>query len=977
MRKFLSLLVLSFLASLTVLGAQNNQSPHLRGKVLDSTALPMAATDVKVYKGTAKPKSATEQPFKTAQTNTNGDFDIEVPAGDYFIEISAPDFNVYSQAVKAAASLQPLSVTLTVKTFETVVDVSSQTNEVGVDPNDSLTTDTITGDALLDLPENEEDLLAYLQELAAARGIVGDELNIRVDGFENTYLPNRNEIQEIRIVNTSFSADGGGGPRIEIVTRPGTGFWTGNLGFTFADESLNARNPLTSATSRKPSSQQRNFDGQLRGPIIPGKVTSTISIQNSESESEGNALRAVGINGPINEGVTGMTRSRNFRFNPNWTISKTHNLVSSFQYQTSRTENQGIGGFTLPERASDRKGHNWTLQMTERANFNARLTNEFRIQVRKNVNETVPVTNAMAINVADAFNGGGATNRSHSQTTDYQIGNQVRWQATRKLMLTMAGEANYHKSNNDSENNYLGTYSFASLADYCYAEGFVGSSCQEYQTIVTDANNSGVTPVFFNSVGTPIAITGIPTRFTITQGNPAITVSQAEFAAYVQGELRLTPRAQVSFGARYQVQQHLKDYDNLAPTAGISYQLNTKQNWQTVVRAGARMNYSTYGMGNWETLLRNNAAYQTNYEILNPDYPNPDLSSLTALANATATTQRIRAENYSAGYTFVPTFSLDQQLPKGHRLSFNFQISRGLHQTRNRNINAPYPGTALPADILALLNFRSFDRALQDATRAQGRAFVDALRPDPTMGNISMAESSGSSLTKNFSIQYRVQNKRVLWNKFQIGGTVSWNMNWAQDDSGTPMNNYDWASEWGRSTNDQRHRISGSLNIQAPWNLRFNFQQVGWNSGRPYNITTGTDLNGDGSNNDRPDGLARNSGTGPNTFNPMNMTITKLIVLSNPSRPAPANDYAEPQRGGGGFGGGGGGFGGGGGGNGGGRGPQGRQIQLSVQVRNLFNSTVRSNISGVMSSPLFGQPTGGGRGRTITLSLQTSLGQLF
>ena len=62
--------------------------------------------------------------------------------------------------------------------------------------NDSLTTDTITGDALLDLPDNEEDLLAYLEELAAARGIVGGELDIRVDGFEQSaFLPNRNEIR--------------------------------------------------------------------------------------------------------------------------------------------------------------------------------------------------------------------------------------------------------------------------------------------------------------------------------------------------------------------------------------------------------------------------------------------------------------------------------------------------------------------------------------------------------------------------------------------------------------------------------------------------------------------------------------------------------------------------------------------------------------------------------------------------------------
>jgi hypothetical protein len=46
-------------------------------------------------------------------------------------------------------------------------------------------------------------------------------------------------------------------------------------------------------------------------------------------------------------------------------------------------------------------------------------------------------------------------------------------------------------------------------------------------------------------------------------------------------------------------------------------------------------------------------------------------------------------------------------------------------------------------------------------------------------------------------------------------------------------------------------------------------------------------------------------------------------------------------------------------------------------VTNLFNSTVRTNVSGVLSSQYFGQITGGGQGRTIRLSIQTNLGQLF
>ena len=1004
MRKLFSFLILSLMVAVTVLGAQNNNQAggtmHLKGKVLDSTNLPMASTTVKVFKGTTEPKAGTAA-VKEGVTDNNGDFDLEVPPGDYFIEVSAPDFNPFKQAVKANATMQPLAVTLTVKTFEQVIEVAGNANEVGVDTDSSLTTDTLTGDALLDLPDNEEDLLAYLEELAAQRGIIGGDLQILTDGFANSYLPNRNEIAEIRIVNTSFDAGGAGsGPRIEIVTRPGTGAWTGNVGFNFGDESLNAAAPLT---NRKPASQTRNFDAQLRGPIMPGRITATIGIQNNENESEGNAIRAIYITGPVNVGISRIRRDRTFRFGPTVTLNKVHTINSNFSYTDSKTDNGGVGGFTLPERATNSKSHNWTIQATETANLKATLRNEFRFQVRNNTATTLPLTDAVAINVQDAFNGGGAPNRNANSSRDFVIGNTTRWQAKRTLTLTMAGEANLHKNHSDSRNNYLGTYRFGSIHDYCVAEGYIGSQCQITKSYVDDAAALGINPTFCVQPGTgilhgnsdcdlfdesgrringqPVPISGVPTQFNITTGNPILDVRQSEYAAYLQGEWRLAPRAQLSFGARYQAQQHLDDYNNIAPTLGLSYQLSTKQNWQTVVRVGGRMNYQTFSMNSWEQLLRSTGPdNQTEFQVLNPTYPLPDPSTLIAVANnapSTATTIRIRAEDYASGYTLQPSFSVDQSLPKGHRLSFNFQISRGVHQSRNRNINAPFPGTPLDQDIFNKLNFRSSDPVLQAAVRAEGRAIVDSMRPDPTRGTLSQMESSGSSLTKNFSIQYRTNNKRVLWQKVMIGGTVSWNMNWAEDNNGTPMNNWDLASEWGRSSSDQRHRITGSLNVEVPWRLRFSFTGLGWNSGRPYTITTGYDLNGDGSNNDRPFGLGRNSETGPSSFNVIGMTVTKTIPLPGGARrPTPSNDYAEPQRGGGGFGGGGGG--GGGFGGGGGRGNStARQIQISVRVTNLFNSTVRTNVSGVLSSQYYGQITGGGQGRTIRLSIQTNLGQLF
>src|SRR5688572_28301928 len=526
----------------------------------------------------------------------------------------------------------------------------------------------------------------------------------------------------------------------------------------------------------------------------------------------------------------------------------------------------------------------------------------------------------------------------------------------------------YHRARSDSQNNYNGTFTFTSLHDYCYATGFVGTNCQLTKQIVDAAALAGITPAFINGAGNEVAITGVPSRYEQVTGDPVLQVSQAEFTSFIQGEWRANPRLQVSFGARYQVQQHLKDYNNIAPTAGVAYQLNTNPTWRTVIRAGARMNYSTFNLGSWEQLIRNDGqAHQFNIVILSPSFPDPFQGAGVSSTSAQANSIRRRTEDFVAPYTIQPSVSWEQGLPKRMTFNVNFQLSRGVHQSRTRNINAPYPGTPLPDDVLALLNANDFDRTIRDAKRAQGKAIVDQLRPlYPYVGNITQQESTGKSLSKNLSFQFRTpQNVPFLWGKVQIGGSVTWSMNWASDDNGNPMNSYDLASEWGRSSQDQRHRISSSLTVRVPSNIVFTLNP-GWSSGRPYNITLGRDVNGDSSNNDRPDGYAKNSGNGPSNFNTLTLRVTKTFIFasSNPAPASRANEYVEPQRGGGAFGGGGGGGGGAfGGGGGGGRGgfgggprgqQQNRQIQLTVTVNNLFNSTQRTGISGVMSSPLFG-----------------------
>ena len=990
------------LLSISILGAQAQtaqpaaQVPagmaRLSGAVKDSTGGVMVSVDVRVLQG--------EKVVAQTQTDGEGNFAVNVPPGEYRVEVAAVDFSPFRQTVQASATSAPLAITLTLAALEeTRVEVRTAGQDVGVDPESSLTSQTIVGEALLDLPENEEDLATYLQNMAARAGAADGTANIVIDGFTDGRLPSRDQIAEIRIVNNTFSAEGAGeGPRIEIITRTGTGKWQGNFNFTFGDESLNAANALT---GRKPSRQTRNYTTNANGPVIKNKLNMGFRIQSNESEGSAQSVRAVGIDGPVNFSLSSPSITRTYGIqNARYSLTPSNTINFSGSVTRNNGENQGVNGFNLMSRASSTKTRNWQVQMSDRATLSNSMVHELRFQASRNNNSNTPISDAMAINVADAFTSGGGSTRSDNHSGRYQLANTLTWQLMGgKLSLRSGGQLDYQQQESNSQQNYNGTYYFSSLHDYCLATSvggqYFGSKCLETQAIVEQAAANGVAPTFivqpsFGPART-VEITGIPTQYRRTFGDPAIEVSQVEFSSFIQGDYRLTTRAQLQMGLRYQVQQHLQDYNNFAPTLGLNYQVHNSQNWRSIVRVGGRVTQQTFSMGSWQQLLQSDGqARQFNIDITDPLFdPVNGPPFDPALATSTANSIRQRSDDYRSGYSINTSATWEQGMPRNMSVSVTFQRTRGVHNNRNRNINAPYPGT-LPADVLALLNANGTSDctpgltpaeclAERDARRVQGQDIVNSMRPyypiTGATGNIFLMEPTGNSLSKSINLNFRSNNRNYFGGRLNLGGNVSYNYSWAYDDN-SPVNQYDIAADWGLS--NRQHRINSSVQMNLfpnyKWkNLRLQFTPT-WNSGRPYSITLGRDENRDSSSNDRPAGIARNTETGPSQFN-INMTVGKTFYLRSASTaPRPANNYAEPQGGGGfgggGFGGGGGGFGGGGGGgNRGNQGSAGTQMTLSANITNVLNTTQYSNYSGVLTSSFFGRPSSSSGERRITVAL--------
>src|SRR5262249_59002423 len=117
------------------------------------------------------------------------------------------------------------------------------------EPDQNLSAIILDEKMIMDLlPDNEDDLLEYLQALAgpSAGGASGGQggAQIYIDGFVGGRLPPREAILQIRINQNPFSAEYAhpGMGRIEIITKPGTEQWHSSVGFNFRNSALDARN---------------------------------------------------------------------------------------------------------------------------------------------------------------------------------------------------------------------------------------------------------------------------------------------------------------------------------------------------------------------------------------------------------------------------------------------------------------------------------------------------------------------------------------------------------------------------------------------------------------------------------------------------------------------------------------------------------------------------------------------------------------
>ena len=806
----------------------------LRGLITDELGAAIVGANVTITDATGAQKKTT--------TNGEGVYNfVGLAPGKYTLQAVATGFAATEKKeVDVTSARQNVDLTLRV-TIEEKVTIAD--TPVSTEATNNANQTVIGGKDLDALPDDPDELAAALQALAGPSvGPNGGQ--IFIDGFTGGNLPSKDAIREIRINQNPFAAENDQpSARIDILTRPGTDKFRGGASVNFNDESLNTRNPFAVTSSKRTPFQIRQYDMNVSGPIVARKASFFFNFGRIETD-DNELVRATVLDDNLNTlefGQAFLVPRRNLFFSPrfDYAINPGNTLVVRYNYNRSRTENQGIGNFTLPERGFNTVNTNQNIQVTETAILNPTTINETRFQYSFGRNEQIGDNAIPGLDVSGAFVSG-----------DSQVGNSVSerksWELnnfTAKQMGTHAlkfGVRIRHVNVDDiNEGNFGGSWSFTG--------GFGLTSIERYQ-LTLRLLDQGFTPAEVRAAG------GGATTFRINAGNPFADVSQTDYGVFIQDDWRIRPNLTFSYGLRYETQTNAHSKFDFGPRLAVAWSpgaANSAKPPKMVIRFGTGFFYNRFSENNTLTANRFNGVNVIQTSIIEPfdrsaapsvaEQLLPNVAPIYALLNqwsptsvpsvagVPASQQTIWQvdPNLQAPIVFLAGTQVERQLPRNITMAVGFYNIRIIHVIRARDINAPLPFT------------------ITELT-------PNGIRPDPTKGDINRYEASGQFNQRQFFVGFNSRLSRM----FQLSGNYSLSKT-TNDTDGQggalfPVNSYDLSGEFGRSSFDIRHRFTvfGTLNLPW-WRVVLNPFVVA-NTGPGFNITTGQDRNLDRQFNERP-----------------------------------------------------------------------------------------------------------------------------
>jgi hypothetical protein len=873
-------------------------------------------------------------------TNKEGIYEFKnLAPGKYSVKAVAQGFGLFTvpSIEITAGQQQRLNIAMKIEEQEEKVLVTDNSTKVDVDPANNAGAVVLRGKDLDALSDDPDELQSELQALAGpSAGPNGGQ--IYIDGFTAGQLPPKASIREIRVNQNPFSSeyDRLGYGRIEILTKPGTDQFHGQIFASGNSSAFNARNPfevLPSGTT-PPGYESTQFSANVGGPLSK-KASFFFNIERRDIHDL--SIVSTPFVDPTTFAITQFSDAvpnpkvrMNLSPRLDFQVSPSNTLTARYQYFRNTETGDNVGPFALATQGTDSLGTEHQLQVSDTQTVSARTINETRFQYVHSVNNQTPISLLPAINVVGAFSAGGNTGGTSTDTQNrYELRN-ITYMNFGKHAVKFGARFRVTKDDNEADTRFNSAYTFSSL--------------QSYQTTLMET-----------AAAQPL--TDGPSYYSLsynTLGGTHAEVTYFDAGLFVQDDWRIKPTITFSYGLRYEGQNYLGDHKDFAPRFGLAWGIGgdgKSKAPKTVLRAGWGIFYDRFGSDLVLQQQLQNGVVQQNYLIQNPGFFNPNAvvpPSQFPNVNASPQTTYMLNPNLRTPYTMQTGISVERQLGKFANVAVTYLNSRGNHEFYTQFINPNPAGQAPPPQILYEYN--------SEGVFKQNQFIVNSSVRLPTRISVS--------LFGYYTLNYANSDTNGA-------GSI-------------PSNPTNLSEDYGLAGFDTRHRLFVGGSIGMPKGFRLSPFLIA-SSGSPFNVTMGQDPYGDGTFNARPYLASCSTAPAPNVVQtkygcfslvPNGQAVIPIYDATGPDRFAlnvrlsktfgfgkkleGQNPGAPGGPGAGGtFGRGPGGDrrGGPGGGRGGfdsGSSGQRYSLTFSVAAQNLFNNVNLGNPTGNLTSPLFG-----------------------
>ena len=812
---------------------QTITSASLSGRVLDSSGAVVPGVQVSAT------ATATDERYR-ATTDGAGRFRFPyLPVGAYQVQTAASGYRATSQHVQlTVGSAFYLTVQLGLGQTETSIQVQATAPVLEADRSQISETiserevDTIPfeGRNYLDLallaPGVSPTNTASVQTFAETSPVVGQGYSVNsqrnfsndfvVDGLSanddaaglagNSY--SFDVVREFQVVTSGGQAEFGRalGGYMNLVTRSGSNNLHGTLYGFLRNQRLNADNALS--RSALPLTQGQ-YGASLSGPIVRNRTFFFANYEGRRLNTDGIVTIAPGNAAAINARL----QAASF-LGPRLSVG----TGPATLYPT--TVHTDTAFARVDHRFSDRDQFSMRYSFYSLGSVNARgagsLADVSYGTAVDDTNHTVALSNVVTLSPR-------TFNETRGQFTYDSLNAPPNTPDVPAVTISGVAMFGRFSSSPTARLNYLyegvdnlvmerGAHTFKTGADFLFDDDtitFPQSIAGSYTFASLAAFQSGTytNGGFTQSFGTPF----------IQQNNPNLGV-------YAQDEWKISPALTLNAGVRYDLQWlhtiHL-DTNNVSPRIGLAWSPTAQK--MTVLRASFGLFYDRVPLRALANALlsADNTTDRADGRLLSftysPNTPGAPVFPATAstpppgaLLNYT-----LMDRNLQNAYAAQASLGFEQQFGRNGTLGLSYQHVRGIHLLSSYNTNINLNGT----------------------------------RPNPAIGNVKPYDGRFDSQYDGLEVSF-VQ-RPASW----ASARISYTWSKAIDNVGefffsSPINNFDFSVDRGRSDDDQRNRVVFDATLNSPathastWaeHLEHGWQLSGvlqYYSALPFNITTG------------------------------------------------------------------------------------------------------------------------------------------